>query len=211
MPETEGIIKFTYDNRLRSPVLPPDYLEGLAEEVEKVRVPLRVFDLLGEDKGGVGFGNLSVRLKGKCFIITTSGTSGREFLAPDCFSLIDGYSFEENTVSSVGLLPPSSESLTHAALYDLEMPHPTRSQIDAVVHIHSISMWERYIDKLPTTRRSVEYGTPEMALEIQKVVKEWWKLLMVIPVIVMAGHEGGLLSFGTTLHEHILVPSACFL
>ena len=55
---------------------------------------------------------------------------------------------------------------------------------------------------MPTTSRLVEYGTPEMALEISKIMK--------LPetlnerVIVMGGHKEGIIGFGRTVEEAAL-------
>jgi ribulose-5-phosphate 4-epimerase/fuculose-1-phosphate aldolase len=83
--------------------------------------------------------------------------------------------------------------MTHAAIYALG------NAIGAVVHVHSAELWQRYLGKLPTTDADVPYGTPDMARELDRLYRlEGFKEA---GVAVLAGHDEGLISFGTTLEE----------
>ena len=87
----------------------------------------------------------------------------------------------------------SSESLSHAAIYD------ALEDVYAVVHIHSKVLWKELIDKVPTTAREVEYGTPELANEIRRLIES--TSLKDDKILAMAGHEEGLIAFGKDLAE----------
>jgi ribulose-5-phosphate 4-epimerase/fuculose-1-phosphate aldolase len=83
--------------------------------------------------------------------------------------------------------------MTHAAIYALG------DAIGAVVHVHSAELWQRGLGKLPTTDPDVAYGTPDMAHELDRLYRmEGFKGA---GVAVLAGHDEGLISFGTTLEE----------
>ena len=83
--------------------------------------------------------------------------------------------------------------MTHAAIYQLDLT------IGAIVHVHSGELWRRYLDRLPTTDPDVAYGTPQMANEFRRLYRD--TDFRNTRLAVMAGHEEGLLSFGTTLEE----------
>jgi hypothetical protein len=74
------------------------------------------------------------------------------------------------------------------------------------VHIHSRKLWEKYLDVLPTTNKGVQYGTPEMAIEIMRVIKI--EETQIKKVIVMGGHFEGIISFGKTVEEAVLTMLA---
>ena len=98
---------------------------------------------------------------------------------------------DANTVNCTGPVKASSEAMTHAAIYALD------GDIGAIVHVHSRRLWDRYLDRLPTTDVSVAYGTPEMAREFSRLYSRAG--FDQTGVAVMAGHEEGLISFGPTL------------
>ena len=55
------------------------------------------------------------------------------------------------------------------------------------------------IDKIPTSDRKIPYGTSEMASEINGLFKE--TNLMECKVMVMGGHDEGIIAFGENLQE----------
>ena len=85
--------------------------------------------LIGADParyGGLGFGNVSCRMgpypgerRRRRFVITGTQTSDRWELGPDKLCVVEAYDPKANWVQSQGPVRPSSESLTHGALYDL--------------------------------------------------------------------------------------------
>jgi L-ribulose-5-phosphate 4-epimerase len=93
------------------------------------------------------------------------------------------------TGSATGGLP----ELTHAAIYESD------STISAVIHCHDSDLWATLLDRAPTTSKSVAYGTPEMAYEIMRLFKA--SEVRSRKILVMAGHEGGIVTFGKNLED----------
>ena len=143
---------------------------------------------------GVGFGNLSVRNDVTSgFYITGSGTGKLLKLRPaDCARVV-AYHFARNWLQCEGLIVASSESLTHAAIYESD---PTTS---AVIHCHDMKLWTALLRKVPTTPEKVEYGTPEMAYAVRGLFDNTDVLKK--KIFVMAGHEGGVVAFGRDLRS----------
>ena len=138
--------------------------------------------LIGLDSNGVGFGNLSVRdgVSGN-FYITGSATGSLPELTPtDCVRVVE-YDFARNWLRYEGAAIPSSESLTHAAIYESD------SSTSAVIHCHDSDLWASLLDRAPTTSKSVAYGTPEMAYEIMRLFKVCD--VRSRKIFVMAGHQ----------------------
>ena len=148
----------------------------------------------GLGSNGVGFGNLSVRDgREDGFHITGSATGGLpELTATDCVRVV-AYDFARNWLRYEGAAIPSSESLTHAAIYESD---PSTS---AVIHCHDSGLWATLLDCARTTSKSVPYGTPEMAYEIMRLFKE--TDVRSRKILVMAGHEGGIVTFGENLED----------
>jgi len=169
--------------------------EGLAE-LNAHRRKLRQLGLIGVDPNGIGFGNLSVRDGATDnFYITGSATGGRRELAlADCAKVV-ACDFERNCVRYEGSALPSSESLTHAAIYKSD------ATAGAVIHCHDSKLWAAVLNQAPTTSRAAEYGTPQLAYEIMQLFKR----TDVPKIIAMAGHEAGILTFGKDLEEAFAV------
>ena len=186
-------VKFTHQ-RARENIAP---FNALAE-LNACRRKLLDQHLLGVDSNGVGFGNMSVR-DGRTtrFYITGSATGGLSKLSlADCVRVVD-YDFKKNQLHYEGIAIPSSESLTHAAIYESD---PT---ISAVIHCHDSALWQRLLDYAPTTSKVVAYGTPEMAHEIMRLFEE--TDVRSRKIFVMAGHEGGIVTFGKNLEDAFAV------
>jgi ribulose-5-phosphate 4-epimerase/fuculose-1-phosphate aldolase len=182
-------VKFTYQ-RARADIAP---FNAFAE-LNAYRRKLLEQHLMGVDSNGVGFGNVSVRdgMSGN-FYITGSATGGLPELTPtDCVRVVE-YDFARNWLRYEGASIPSSESLTHAAIYESD---PSTS---AVIHCHDSGLWATLLDRAPTTSKAVSYGTPEMAYEIMRLFKG--TDLRSRKILVMAGHEGGIATFGKNLED----------
>jgi class II aldolase/adducin N-terminal domain-containing protein len=154
-------VKFTYACvRAEIPAF-----HGLVE-LSACRRRLRALRLIGVDSNGIGFGNLSIRHGvSRNFYITGSATDGLPELTPtDCVRVM-AYDFAKNWLRYEGAAIPSSESLTHAAIYESD---PATS---AVIHCHDSILWRRLLDRVPTSSKGVSYGTPEMAYEISRLFK----------------------------------------
>ncbi len=169
--------------------------EGLAE-LNAHRRKLRQLGLIGVDPNGIGFGNLSVRDGATDnFYITGSATGGRRELTLADYAKVVACDFERNCVRYEGSALPSSESLTHAAIYKSD------ATAGAVIHCHDSKLWAAVLNQAPTTSRAAEYGTPQLAYEIMQLFKR----TDVPKIIAMAGHEAGILTFGKDLEEAFAV------
>jgi len=166
---------------------------GLAE-LNAYRRKLLDLRLIGVDPNGIGFGNLSVRDGATDrFYITGSATGGiHELTLADCAKVV-ACDFERNRVRYEGSALPSSESLTHAAVYESD------ATAGAVIHCHDSKLWAAVLNKAPTTSKTADYGTHEMANEIMKLFKRIE--VQSRKIVVMAGHEAGILTFGKDLEE----------
>ena len=170
---------------------------GLAE-LNAYRRKLLDLRLIGVDPNGIGFGNMSVRDGATDnFYITGSATGGiDELTLADCAKVV-ACDFERNCVRYEGSGLPSSESLTHAAIYESD------ATAGAVIHCHDSKLWSAVLNEAPTTSKAAEYGTPELAYEIIQLFKR-----TDVPsrrIIVMAGHEAGILTLGKDLEEAFAV------
>jgi L-ribulose-5-phosphate 4-epimerase len=185
----EGYIKF-HSELYRTP--PPS--EGVVEEVNTWRDRMYAMGYIGAYEGGIGYGNISVKsdLTNE-FIVTGSGTGTMPLLFPEHFTRVSSYSIDANSVVCEGRIHASSESMTHAAVY------ACAPDARAVIHIHSRDHWEALLNTIPTTSASAAYGTPEMAREIKRLFDE--TDFREIRVMAMAGHEEGILSYGTSLKD----------
>lgn len=170
---------------------------GLAE-LNAYRRKLLGLCLIGVDPNGIGFGNLSVRDGATDnFYITGSATGGlHELTPPDCAKVVT-CDFERNRVRYEGSALPSSESLTHAAIYESD------ATAGAIIHCHDSKLWAAVLNEAPTTSKAADYGTPEMANEIMQLFAR--TDLQSRKIVVMAGHEAGILTFGKDLEEAFTV------
>ena len=186
----EGYIKFLIRWEKTGPIIPESELIKL----NTWRALLYNLDMVGADKEGIGFGNLSLRKQGTShFYITGSATGSLRDLDPDHYCLVTGFNLDENTLTCTGPIKASSESMSHAAVYS-EFPGA-----GAVIHIHHNMFWKDLVDRVPTTARNVEYGTPEMAKEIIRLLHEPGTLEG--RIIIMGGHKDGILVFGKDLDD----------
>ena len=185
----EGYIKFNC--RKLAETIPN---HNKLDELIKWRRAVYLKNWIGYDeKHQVGFGNISISDE-QGFIISGTQTGHLENLQPEHFTSIVSYNILENSVECIGPLNASSETMTHAVIYEND-----RSQINAVIHIHNKSIWEKLMWKIPTTGEDVPYGTPEMAQEIHRLFRE--ERLGEKKILAMAGHEDGIIAFGKSLEE----------
>ena len=188
MTSETGYIKFNCQWIKDNPVD-----SGLVEELNHCRTKLYQLGLIGMYPNGIGYGNMSIRLKGNQFLITGTATGHLHTLSTEHFTKVIAYNFKENSLTCQGPIQASSESLTHAAIYEWS------PETSAVIHVHNLALWKQLKNSVPTSSASVAYGTPEMALEIQRLFRE--SDLRMKQILVMAGHEEGIISFGQTVEE----------
>lgn len=197
MPPAEGVIRFRFEHR-HEPL--PGELAPLAAELGGWRRELVVRGVLGRDPGrydGAGFGNLSARVTKSAgppgrrrFLISGSQTGGWVDLDLAGFALVESWEAATHRLASRGLVEPSSEALTHAALYDAS------SAVGAVLHVHAPRLWARRgTADLPETDPVVDYGSAEMAAAVAELAG---RLLAgaATGLIAMGGHPDGILAFG---------------
>jgi ribulose-5-phosphate 4-epimerase/fuculose-1-phosphate aldolase len=164
------------------------------DELNAYRKKLLELGMIGVDASGIGFGNLSIRDGATSrFYITGSGTGGILELEPADYARVVAYDFDRNWLQCEGSRIASSESLTHAAVYESD---PT---VFSVIHTHDLKLWAALLDKVPTTPKRVDYGTPEMAGAVRRLFEV--SDVKTRKIFVMAAHEGGLVTFGRDLEE----------
>jgi len=166
----------------------------LGLEIKKGNSELPVYGLIGADENGVGYGNISVRYKSSGqFIISASDTGKIKRAGKYHFTVVNSVDIKKNFVSCAGMKVASSESMTHDIIYNLS------SGIKCVIHVHNLRLWKKFLNKVPTTSKTISYGTTEMANDIRRL---WVKSgLKEKRILVMAGHEGGLVVFGESIEE----------
>jgi ribulose-5-phosphate 4-epimerase/fuculose-1-phosphate aldolase len=198
----EGVIKFRAEHRRCS--LEPRLYEDLACRLSAWREILAGTGLIGQEPGlygGFGYGNISGRVgppsasRGRrSFLITGTQTSGKRCVSLADFCVVERFDDRRNHAVSFGPVMPSSESLTHGAVYDLG------SHIRFVFHGHSPTIWRRAEAlRIPASSPSVAYGTPEMAAEVRRLYRS--SSLPERQVFAMGGHEDGIVVFGRTPDE----------
>ena len=163
------------------------------KNILKVRDYLHKLGLIGVYPNGIGFGNASFRLLDNEFIITGSATGEIENLQKNHLCLVEKFDIAQNLVFSRGEIQASSESMTHGAIYS------ANPRITCVLHIHSRKIFDRLASEpqnFDYTEKDIPYGTPEMAFAMMDCVKKIGKSN---GIIVMLGHDEGIISFGETI------------
>ncbi|MEW5957876.1 MAG: class II aldolase/adducin family protein [Chloroflexota bacterium] len=199
MKKEEGVIKFQMDYTPTAP-LPPEQLR----QINAWRKITYLLQLIGQEAGrygGYGFGNISRRLEPfdapetrRRFVISGTQTGGLAELSAGHYAIVTAYYPEQNRLVAEGPIRPSSESLTHGMIYDLD------NDLRWVIHAHSPQLWRHAAAlELPLTDPAVAYGTPEMAVAVRRLFAETEVRARLI--FAMGGHEDGIVSFGRTAEE----------
>jgi ribulose-5-phosphate 4-epimerase/fuculose-1-phosphate aldolase len=179
----EGYIKFNCV-WTEGPPLP----EEEVREINGWRQRLYEAGLIGAYPDGIGYGNISCRRDKGMLLISGSATGNLRELGPEHYTLVTGIHIDQNTVFCKGPIQASSETMSHAVIYQ-SLP-----QVKAVMHVHSLPLWEQLLKTLPSTSASVPYGTPEMAREIRRLLKD--PVILRERIFAMAGHREGVIAFG---------------
>lgn len=198
----EGVIKFRAEHQHEA--LAPRRYGDVACQLIAWREILARTGLVGQEEGrygGFGYGNVSARVgppaasRGRrSFLITGTQTSGRACVSLADFCVVESFDSGRNQVVSRGAVLPSSESMTHGAIYDLG------SHVRFVFHAHSPVIWRRAAAlRLPTSDPRVPYGTPEMAREVHRLYRS--SALAEVQILAMGGHEDGVIVFGRSAEE----------
>jgi ribulose-5-phosphate 4-epimerase/fuculose-1-phosphate aldolase len=196
----EGVIKFDLRHRTSTAT---GSLEGLPA-LNAWRRILWQLQLIGEDPeryGGYGFGNVSLRLtpyaaaiNRRRFLISGTQTGSLPVLDRSHYATVNEYDPGMNLVVSTGPLSPSSESLTHGMLYNMD------EAIHVILHVHSPDLWGAAVALgIPMTDAAVPYGTPEMADEVGRLFAQ--TDVSKRGLFAMGGHEDGIVAFGSSADE----------
>jgi L-ribulose-5-phosphate 4-epimerase len=191
----EGYIKFECHWTDTPPVIPPELFKALND----ARQEMYNKGLIGCYENGIGFGNISIRDTGQPqrFYISGSATGSIAEGTPREYARVEGWEIEANTLWCTGPVKASSESMSHAVIYE------TMPEVGCIIHIHSMSLWQRAIRELPCTLAGVSYGTPEMAYDIKALILE--HNMTRKGALAMKGHEEGIIVFGKDPREALEV------
>lgn len=178
----DGVIKFNFKLDKKDQLT-----NKVIQEIESYRKKLFKLNLIGEYKEvKIGFGNLSYRTKNNEFIISATQTGKYPNLTLEQYTLVTNANLDEMKVEATGKIPPSSESLTHFAIYK-SCPH-----INYIFHIHHKLLWEFMLkNKYIKTKKNINYGTNEMAIEAIRCIQN-----RTHGIFVMTGHEDGIIAYG---------------
>lgn len=180
----DGIIKFQYDWK-------EEALENTKnlEELIKYRDLAYEKGFIGIYENGIGYGNISKRVKSG-FLVSGSATGSLTKTNSNHYSKVYQWSIENNKICCNGPIAASSESLTHAVIYD-ELP-----QINAILHIHHLPLWKRYYHSLPSTCSHIPYGTTDMASAVKFLFRNQQDDE---GVFLMKGHREGLVAYARNM------------
>ena len=185
----EGYVKFIAHWQKAAP-LP----KAEIAELNACRRCLYELGLIGAYSNGIGYGNISRRYgAGGQFIISGTATGNFPELTAEHYALVTKVEAAQNRLWCEGPAAASSESMSHAAVYQ-ECPW-----VNGVIHIHHLGLWKALLHKIPTTGKSAPYGSPEMAASIIQLMRE--TRLKEQKIFVMEGHEEGIFTFGHSLEE----------
>jgi hypothetical protein len=192
----EGVIKFDL-TFTEAPPLPGEALRELGAW-RRILFLLRLTGRDPERYEGLGYGNVSCRLEPyaapphrRRFAVSGTQTGGLAELGPQHYAVVAECDPAANRVVAAGPVRPSSEALTHAALYALD------DSLRCVLHVHSPELWRAAAALgIPTTDPAAPYGTPAMAAEVARLYADG--AVRRGGILAMGGHEDGLVSFGAS-------------
>ncbi len=194
MMPAEGIIQFNLSLQ-KTGALNEEWI-GRVQPWRHILFQLQLIGQSQDRYDGYGYGNISERLKKsvpdhalRSFVISGSQTGHLSDLTVDHYALVTGWNLENNAIDSTGPCHPSSESLTHAAVYEAD------KSVNAVIHVHSPELWHRSQELgIPATSPHIRCGTPDMAQEVLRLLS--CAAYRSLGVFAMGGHEDGMVSFG---------------
>ena len=187
--EKEGVIKF----KLEFNAAPPPGLASTAE-LTVWRQILHRLGLTGRDSAryhGFAYGNVSLRTGPRQFVISGTQTGGKSMLTPVDYCAVLDFDLAKNWVLAEGPIEPSSEALTHGAIY------AGNQNIMCALHVHSPTLWHHSKRLgLLETDAAIAYGTPALAQAVGQLVQN-----RPLGIISMRGHEDGLIAFADTIAQ----------
>jgi ribulose-5-phosphate 4-epimerase/fuculose-1-phosphate aldolase len=188
MNNAEGYVKYTADHTTAPAVEPPLWME-----LNGARTRLYDLGLIGVLPNGIGFGNVSIRIRGDEFLISGTATGGNRVLTPHEYCMVNSFSLEKNRVTTSGPVRASSESMSHGAVYR------SRASVICVIHIHSRKIFDAMLkDGSIVTPAEAAYGSPELARAIASRAREADSDRC---AMVLMGHDEGVLAYGASVRE----------
>lgn len=197
-PEAEGVIKFSLSYTVSDTGLDfPDF-----DTLNQSRDLLWQWGVLGQDAAryaGLGYGNISVRMvepeQTGAFVITGTQTGHLPTLTALHYARVLAYDLSCHWLQADGARKPSSEALTHAAIYQC-VP-----SANAIIHGHHPQLWQQARAlELTCSAADIPYGTPQMAQAMQDLLRD---TLPPRNTIVMLGHEDGFITWGENLAQAV--------
>ena len=192
MTELEGVIQYRLDHNWQQFTTDLDLKALIAW-----RTILYKLGLIGQHPDryqGLGYGNLSLRCPDNAaeFVISGTQTGHLNQLTVTDFAHVIHTHYQDNHIVSQGLAKPSSEALTHAAVYQ------AKPELNAVIHVHSSAIWQLTAElQLAATPASVRYGTVAMAEAVSQLLQQQADCR----IFTLLGHEDGIVSCGRDLDE----------
>ncbi len=190
--DEDGVTHYRLDFRKA----PPEKA-ALVDSINRWRTVFHKIGWIGQDPRryrGVGFGNVSRRLPGTAFVVSGTQTGRKTTLTNREYARVLSCRPKDNRVTASGPVPPSSESMTHAMIYELD------ATAQVVIHVHAPLLWRNaHALKIPATSPRALYGTPEMTTEVKRLYKNGE--LRTKKILSMGGHLDGIISFGRTAGE----------
>jgi len=192
----DGVIKYDQSNfTLTNSLELSEYIE-----IENHRSVLYQIKLIGcYEQNNIGYGNISckknylhlLKTPKPQFLISGTQTGHLSELGGKHYTRVINYDIDHFKIYTNGPIKASSESLTHAAIYE------AKNNIEVVIHIHSLKIWEGMInDHAPSTASSIPYGTKEMATAVKKLIHNSSK-----NYFAMQGHTEGVIIFGNSFKQ----------
>ena len=194
MPEAEGVIKYQLDYE-KGPAVDP----SLIAEINAWRRILFLLQLIGQDAsryGGYGYGNVSCREKpgSEAFIISGTQTAHLPELHANHYVRVTECDATKNRIVASGPVKPSSEALTHGAIYH------TAKSVNVVLHIHCPQIWTQAAAlQIASTASHISYGTPAMAEEMALLLQG--EDINQKGIFSMGGHQDGVITFGASAEQ----------
>jgi len=189
MVEKEGVVKYSLDFTSKEITYEKEYTV-----LEECRERLYALGLIGAYDDGIGYGNISHRVENTdTFLITATQTGELNSLSTNEYSLVENIDFKSFKTTAIGMSRPSSECITHGAIYSLD------KEINVVVHIHNEKLWNFMLKNNLLSTNDTPYGTPEMVEDVINIYKDIDVLSN--NVFVMKGHFEGIVSFGKNIAE----------
>lgn len=195
--EIEGVIKFVLDyEQTDNPVFC-----GF-DVFNACRSDLKKWDVIGQDDAryeGYGYGNVSFHADlcglNTGFVITGTQTGAIAQLKAEDYAHVVDFDLANNRLKACGATKPSSEAMTHAAIYQ-QLP-----AVRCVIHGHSPLIWQNTQTlNLAVTQADIPYGTPQMAFAMQELLQAGE---LPYNTISMLGHLDGFITWGESIVDAI--------